>query len=638
MSKQYGPPAGATHQTGNVLEANLPFDVDQVRAKYDLERDIRLERRPEGHKQYVSISELAKQDERFAAMLRDRWAPVLPRPPLTDTVHVLVVGAGYGGLLAGARLVQQGIDPHGIRLLDAAGDVGGTWYFNRYPGAMCDIESYTYMPLLEELGYIPTEKYCHQPELYRHSQMIAEKYGLYHNTCFSTTCTGLTWNESRKMWAVSTDRGDRFHAQFVVMNFGTLTQPKLPGVPGVETFRGHMFHTSRWDYDYTGGDTTGGLTGLRDKRVAIVGTGATAVQVVPHLGAHAKRLTVFQRTPSSVDVRDNRATTPDFVAANLQKPGWQKERMDNFTIITQTNVPGVPDMIQDGWTKITRNLNQDFIRLRKNKIKLNLDSKTITRMMEVADMKQMHSVRARADTIVHDRATADKLKPWYQQFCKRPCFHDEYLPTFNRSNVELAHDPLGIERITENGIVANGREYSVDCIVFATGFEIGFQASERGFMVGGYDVVGRGGLKLSEKWAKGPRTLKSFSTHGFPNFFMQNAPQGTFTTNFVQKLDEEAQHVGYLIGKMKREGIVVYDPSKAAEDAWCKAIYERSGRGQKFFMNCTPGYYNREGQVIEGKSLKSWWGSPIPFFQLLKKERFENTVFDGIDIEYKAKL
>ena len=264
-------------------------------------------------------------------------------------------------------------------------------------------------------------------------------------------------------------------------------------------------------------------------------------------------------------------------------------------------------------------------------------------MMEIADMKQMHSVRTRADRIVQDRATADKLKPWYQQFCKRPCFHDEYLPTFNRSNVELVHDPLGIERITENGIVANGREYPVDCIVFATGFEIGFQVSERGFMVGGYDIVGRGGLKLSDKWAKGPRTLKSFSTHGFPNFFMQNAPQGTFTTNFIQKLDEEAQHVAYLIGKMKREGIVVYDPSKAAEDAWCKAIYERSGRGLNFLKNCTPGYYNREGQVIEGKSLNSLWGNsflgnPLDFFKLLQKERLEDTVFNEINIEYSARL
>ena len=620
------------------LEVDLPFNVDEVRARYDHERDIRLKRRPEGHGQYISLPELAKGDARFAAMLRDRWTPVIPRPPLSDTVHVLVIGAGYGGLLAGARLVQQGVDPKSIRLLDAAGDVGGTWYFNRYPGAMCDIESYTYMPMLEELAYIPSEKYCHQPELLLHSQMIAEKYGLYQNACFHTTCTGLEWKESRKVWSVSTDRGDQFYARFVIMNFGTLTQPKLPGASGVEKFRGHMFHTSRWDYEYTGGDTTGGLINLHGKRVAIVGTGATAIQVVPHLGAHAKHLTVFQRTPSSVDVRNNRKTTPDFVASNLQKPGWQKERMDNFTIITQTNVPGVRDMIKDGWTKIMRNLNQEFITLRKNKDKLELDSKVISRMMEVADMKQMHSVRTRAETIVTDLRTANHLKPWYQQFCKRPCFHDEYLPTFNRPNVELVHDPLGIERITENGVVSNGKEYKVDCIVFATGFEIGFQASERGFMVGGYDIIGRGGMKLSEKWSKGPRTLKSFSTHGFPNFFMQNAPQGTFTTNFVQKLDEEAQHVSYIIAKMKREGIVVYDPSKRAEEEWCDTIYRRSGRGEKFLKKCTPGYYNREGQVIEGKSLNSLWGGPIQFFQLLQKERSENTVFAGIDLEYSAKL
>jgi cyclohexanone monooxygenase len=630
-------------KSAKAAEADLPFDVDEVRARYDHEREIRLNRRPEGNAQYSSLPELAKKDDRFAAMLRDRWTPVVPRAPLTDSVQVLVIGAGYGGLLAGARLVQQGIDSKSIRLLDVAGDVGGTWYFNRYPGAMCDIESYTYMPLLEDLGYVPSEKYAHQPELLHHSQLIAKKYGLYENACFNTTCTGLEWNESRRMWSVITNRGDRFHAQFVIMNFGTLTQPKLPGAPGVEKFRGHMFHTSRWDYDYTGGDTTGGLANLHNKRVAIVGTGATAIQVVPHLGADSKRLTVFQRTPSSVDVRDNRATTPDFASSYLKKPGWQKERMDNFTLITQANVPGIPDLIQDGWTKVTRNLNHEFRVFRKNQTKLKLDPKSIGRMIEVADMKQMHSVRTRAEMVVKDPETAEKLKPWYQQFCKRPCFHDEYLPTFNRANVELVHDPHGIERITADGIVSNGKEYAVDCIVFATGFEVGFQASERGFMVGGYDIVGRGGVKLSEKWSKGPRTLKSFSTHGFPNFFMQNAPQGTFTTNFVQKLDEEAQHVGYLIGKMNREGIVVYDPSKKAEDKWCDAIYRRSGRGAKFLKRCTPGYYNREGKISEGKTLNSTWGNsflgnPLHFFELLRKERDENTVFDEIDIEYAAKL
>ena len=642
MSKAYlklNKTAGAPKELDikfNEVDEDLGFDREEVMKRYIEERDARVNRRPEGNEQYKRLIDLAENDSQFKRMLDDPWTKVVERAPKFDTVEVVIIGAGYGGLCAGARLVQQGMNPDGIRLMDSAGDVGGTWYWNRYPGAMCDVESYTYMPLLEDLDYIPSEKYAHQPELWRHSQMIAEKYGLYKNSMFNTKCSGVTWNEEQSKWMIETDKGDRFGAKFVIMNFGTLTQPKLPGVPGEDTFKGHKFHTSRWDYEYTGGDSTGGLTKLHDKRVAIIGTGATAVQVVPHLGEHSKQLYVFQRTPSSVDERNNRFTTPEFTKEFMSKPGWQRERMNNFTMLTQTNKPTDIDLINDGWTKIMKNLQQDFLKKRYRMMAAGAsreEMKSLNGDMALADMKQMHDVRMRAAEIVKDQATAEALQPWYQQFCKRPCFHDDYLPTFNRPNVELVHDVGGIEAITEKGVVAKGKEYEVDCIVFSTGFETGYNAAKLGPQKVGYDIIGKNGQSLSEKWKDGPRTFWSFNTSGFPNLFMQNSPQGTFTTNFVQKLDEEALHAAHMIMRLKAAGYRTFDPTKEAEDAYCAEIYRKSGRGQKFLQQCTPGYYNNEGKMEIGKSLNSAWGGPLSFFKVLKKKRDEDELFKGMELK-----
>ena len=198
------------------------------------------------------LVDLAQTDERFARMLADPYPKIETAHPVTDDIEVCVVGTGYGGLCAAARLVEAGIASSDIRLIDKAGDVGGTWYWNRYPGAMCDVESYVYMPLCEEIGYTPTMKYAQQPEIYKHSQMIMNHYGLYDKACFGAQVTGMEWEEDAGMWAITSSAGDAFRARFVVMNFGTFTQAKLPKVEGVASFEGEMFHTSRWNYDYTG--------------------------------------------------------------------------------------------------------------------------------------------------------------------------------------------------------------------------------------------------------------------------------------------------------------------------------------------------------------------------------------------------
>src|SRR5215831_7366634 len=235
----------------------LGFDPAALKAKYIAERDKRL--RQDGNNQYVEMK------GEFAHYLDDPYvAPGLTRAPLTDEVEVVVIGGGFGGLLAGARLREAGVED--IRLIEKGGDFGGTWYWNRYPGAACDIESYIYLPLLEEIGYMPVEKYSRAPEILKHSRAIGERFDLYRNACFQTQVTELRWEDADRRWLVSTNRGDRFRTRFVVMSNGPLNRPKLPGIPGIDSFRGHTFHTSRWDYAYTGGDTNGNLTKLADKR------------------------------------------------------------------------------------------------------------------------------------------------------------------------------------------------------------------------------------------------------------------------------------------------------------------------------------------------------------------------------------
>ena len=407
------------------------FDPDALREKYREERDKRL--RADGNEQYVEIT------GEFARYLDDPYVAPLERGPLHDDVEVLIIGGGFGGLLAGARLREAGIDD--IRLIEKGGDFGGTWYWNRYPGAACDIESYVYLPLLEEIGYIPKEKYAQAAEILAHSQAIGRHFDLYRNACFQTEVTEMRWDEATGRWIVRTNRGDEMHARFVVMANGPLHRPKLPGIAGIESFEGHTFHTSRWDYDYTGGDSDGGLTGLADKRVGIIGTGATAVQCVPHLGASAKQLFVFQRTPSSIDVRNNRPTDPEW-AASLE-PGWQQRRMENFNNLV-SGIPEPEDLVDDGWTDIIGNL---LIRIQREGADLTPDGLMAT--MELADFEKMEQIRARVETIVNDPDTAEALKPWYRQFCKRPCFHDDYLDTFNRPNVHLVDtEGRGVERIT----------------------------------------------------------------------------------------------------------------------------------------------------------------------------------------------
>ena len=583
------------------------FDPDSLRGKYREERDKRL--RPDGNEQYQEVT------GDFSAYVDDPYLTEdIVREPLEDEVDVAIIGGGFGGLIAGARLRQKGFES--IRLIEKAGDFGGTWYWNRYPGAACDTESYIYLPLLEEVGYMPTEKYAKAPEILAHSQNVAKHFDLYRDACFQTEVTEMHWDQEARRWIIGTNRGDAMRAKFVVMSNGPLNRPKLPGIKGITRYKGHTFHTSRWDYDYTGGGPHGELSKLGDKRVGIIGTGATAVQCVPHLGAGARELYVFQRTPSSIDVRANRPTDPAW-AGSLQ-PGWQKHRMENFNTLTSGGV-AEEDLVQDGWTEIIRNL----ISMANYRGK-GLELSEIARLMELADFQKMEQIRARAEALVEDPKVSESLKPWYRQFCKRPCFHDEYLPTFNRPNVHLVDtDGKGVEEITAKGVIAGGKEYELDCIIFATGFEVGTEYTRRA----GYEVFGKGGLPLSEKWKDGMRSLHGLSSRGFPNLFIISNGQSAFTANFPHAMDEAAINIAYILGECDRSNVSAIEPTQQAEDEWVEEIISLSRISEDFQAACTPGYYNNEGKPNPRSVQNSSYGrGPGHYFNLMKAWRDEGSM------------
>jgi cation diffusion facilitator CzcD-associated flavoprotein CzcO len=575
------------------------FDPDALRTKYADERQRRL--RSDGISQYVEITGA------FSKFGEDPWAdPDFSRDPIADFVDVAVVGAGFGGLLIGARCKRLGVE--NVRLIDKAADVGGTWYWNRYPGIACDVESYVYMPLLEELGYIPTEKYAKGPEIWAHCRRIAEHFDLYRDACLQTEVQEIRWEPSSSRWVISTDRGDEIRARFVAMANGYLQKPKLPGIAGITDFRGHTFHTSRWDYEYTGND----LRGLSHKRVGIVGTGATAIQCVPRLAESAVQLFVFQRTPSTVDVRANRPTEPDWVAS--LETGWQQRRMENFQILTAGGASD-EDLVDDAWTSLTK--------------KMPIVNEGGPNAAEMADFAKMEEIRARVEAIVADPATTEALKPWYGYYCKRPCFHDEYLQAFNRDNVTLVDTQgLGVEQITADGVVVDGVEYPLDCLIFATGFEVGTSYSQRT----GFEIVGRDGLTLTDKWADGVRTLHGLHVNGFPNCFIESIAQSGFTVNFPYLIDTQSRHIAWVIAWALQHDATEVEATSDAEAAWVDSVVQRSSVIAGRRESCTPGYYNREGQASARLNQDSFFfGSPTEYADILDTWRTADSL-EGLDI------
>ena len=588
------------------MKINLSLKVkERLRKKYQEEREKRL--RQDGNEQYLELK------DQLAYFLDDPYMEIAERKPIKDDVQFTFVGGGFAGLVVGARLSEVGLKS--IRIVEKGSDFGGTWYWNRYPGAQCDTASMVYMPLLEETGHMPTEKYVHGPEILEHCQRIGQQYGLYDDALFQTQVVDVEWLEEQQRWLIKTNRDDEFTSQFIGMGTGPLHVPKLPGIPGIETFNGHSFHTSRWDYAYTGG-TPGKseLENLKNKRVAVIGTGATAVQCVPHLSKSCQELFVFQRTPSSIDVRNNQAIDPSWFE-KISEPGWQQKWLDNFTA-NQTGGEASEDLVKDGWTEISRRVREKVMDLSKE----NRIPEKMWEAYEDADLEKMSEIRDRVDSIVNDSETGEGLKAWYGQLCKRPCFHDEYLQSFNNDNTHLVHtDGKGVERITEKGVVFDGEEFPVDCIIFASGFEVGTPLQRRT----GFDPKGISRKKLSDHWSDGMRTLHGLQIADFPNSFIVQATQGAnLISNYPSNLGDSAKTIASIIAHMLKTESRVVEVRTEAEEKWVQLIM--SGPGAMLgSQDCTPGYYNNEG-IDPGPSRKSFAGypfGPVAFFNYISEWR-----------------
>ena len=563
-----------------IVPAVESIDIPALREKYRVEKERRL--RKDGQEQYVRLS-----DEGLPDYTVDPYQTLADRAPLNEEFDVMVLGAGWGGIKASYYLTQQGVTD--IRNVDTAGDFGGVWYWNQYPGVQCDNDAYCYLPLLEEMGFMPAKKFADGAEIQAYARSIAEKFGFADKALFHTQVTSIQWDAGTSRWHVGTSRGDTLRPRFVVVAPGVLNMPKLPSIKGIERFKGHMFHTSRWDYTYTGGshgDPT--LSKLADKRVAIIGTGATAVQAVPHLAQHAQQLYVIQRTPSTVDKRPNPPTDAAWAAALA--PGWQVERMANFHRGAQeVYQPGEADLICDIWTEINRNLSAELAAAGQP-----VTMEVFMAKREDMDFRVMERLRARCDELVNDPATAEALKPYYHHMCKRPLSSDAFYPAFNRANVTLVDvsDQLGIEAMTETGFIANGVEYPIDCMIFASGFEVTSDLDRRW----GVEVFeGKGGVSIYDHWRDGPQTLHGITTHNFPNMGFIGYIQGGINSSVTQHFGRQGAHAAWIIAECLKRGVAQFEPSQTAVDDYVRTYNEIKIDVSEMMARCPPGYFNNEG-------------------------------------------
>lgn len=563
MSEAKITPAPSRRQNPNAYAVRVQFDplrptdapqeyYDAIKQKFAEERDLRLSYRPDGTRQYTSdlTGELGKYEI-------DPWV-VEPteREPLTDHVECLFIGGGFSALLTAARLREKGIES--IRIVERGADVGGTWYWNRYPGVACDVSAYDYLPLLDEMNYVPKSYFAQGPEIFAHCQAIARRYDLYKLAVFQTTVTSTVWDAKEKLWRIGTDRGDEMTAQYVIIANGTLSKPKLSRIAGMETFKGHSFHSSRFDYSYCGQN----LENLKDKTVGIIGTGASAVQIIPRAGRAAKRLYVFQRTPSAIDLRDDIPTDPAWAAA-LQ-PGWQAERFAR-------HMKG-PDLTEAQKAELAALPREERIRRYENQ-----------------NIEHQMRIHARVDEIVKDKKTAEALKPWYMHRCKRPCYDDEYLPAFNLPSVQLIDTKgKGITEINERGPVFEGVEYPVDLLIYATGFEVQ--------VTGIYNkIVGEGDRDLRDKYQDGIQTLFGIHSNGYPNLFIMGGYQAPFQFNLTFMLRTQGEHIAECIAYARENRFRSIDVSQETEQWWVDQVIAHRGKTNRN-RECTPGYYNFEGE------------------------------------------
>jgi cation diffusion facilitator CzcD-associated flavoprotein CzcO len=629
-------------------DEGLPgVDALQAEKRYGEERAKRL--RDEGDSQFVDLS----LSDKFKSFLDDPWAdPAAVKDAASmfpgNRCPLVILGAGWGGLLYAVRMVQAGMRPEDIRVVDSAAGWGGTWYWNRYPGLSCDIESYCYLPLLEETGYVPKHRYSAGEEIRTYAHLAAEKWGLADSTVWQTKAQKLVWDEDSKEWQVELvqqRKGEQpqtlnIRAQFVATVNGVLNWPKVPGVPGILDFKGDIFHSSRWNYALTGGSPTDpSLPKLQGKRVAIIGTGATAVQIIPHLARWSKHLYVVQRTPAAVDRRDQRETDPEWFRQHVAtSPGWQRERLRNFHHHFTTEKQPDVNLVDDEWTRAV-----GMVAIAGNAAgpKTMEELPAYMQKLHALDLPRQDRIRRRAEQEVKDPAVAKKLQAWYPTWCKRPTFHDEYLATFNRDNVTLVDtDGKGLDKITSDSIVAGDQTYPVDVIVCATGFRAPFTGSPA--QKGNMDIIGRNGVSMNDEWARaGPSTQHGVLDTNFPNLFLSGPWQASNSPNYLFNVDVLAKLSAYILAEAKRKANgspFTVSPTAEASQNWGMQVLMHSAP-MAAIAGCTPSYFNVEGmidrappemQMVMARS--GLWGSGIEdFVRIVEAWRDEGSM-QGIEV------
>ncbi len=591
--KGYSPITDETLKTLPPPPPGAVFNAEE-QAKYRANKEARR-----GAADYIAM------EGEFSKYLEDVYsAPPIAREALTDECEILVIGAGFAALLLWYKLRAAGFKD--VRFCEKGGDVGGTWYWNRYPGIACDVESYSYLPLLEEMGYFPSMKFASGFEILEYCQTMATKVGFYDHCLFHTTVQETVWDEASARWTVHTDRGDKMRARYVVLANGILTTPKLARIEGMETFEGESFHTSRWNYHVD----------LAGKRVGIIGTGATAVQVVPEIAKVVKSLHVFQRTPSTIDVRDQRATTQDEIEAWKQEPGWAKARRERLALISsgRTALQGNDDFLSGKVSQVRERRQYERELSPEEMIERQLNS----------NFRIMEQIRARVDAIVKDPKTAEALKPYYAYGCKRPTFHDEYLPSFNLPHVTLVDTaPVGVAKINARGVVHDGVEYPLDVLIYATGFQ--WMATATFNM-----IVGRGGKTLREKWAQGGvKTFLGMHSHGFPNLFIMSGPQsGGGQFNFTRGVEGHTDYVVWMLQTLRDRGASIVDIKQEPEVAYAEHCKEADLRTRPL-RDCLS-YYNGDGAAEPGSL--AYYGGPQTWhkYRTQAQETLEPYVFEAV--------
>ena len=602
-----------------------------TRKRYEQERDKRL--RTEGAGQFINLH----GSKELSHLNDDIWADHktlnASEPAIVDggNYEIVILGAGYGGLIFAARLIQAGVAAKDIRLIDIAGGFGGTWYWNRYPGLMCDVESYMYMPLLEETGYMPKHKYAYGPELLEHAKRIARHFDLLDKALFRSQATEVRWDDEARSWKIQIIEGRgpseasrqlNVSSRFVITTGGILNVPHVPDIPGLNSTKIPSFHSARWRYDLTGGSPeVQQLEKLREKRVGIIGTGPTAIQIIPELAKWSKEVIVFQRTPTSCDERGQRETDPDEWKFIADGKGWQRRRIENFNCFVRGE-PLQVNLVKDGWTEMP-SFSALVGSTRKGKIQPD-GIEAHVKEIDTMDLPRAQRLRDRVDSIVQDKETAERLKSWYPTYCKRPTFHDDYLPSFNRSNVKLVETTgFGVEEVTSRGVKVSNVEYELDLLVISTGFRTGSGSAGSPARSCDIEIIGRNGLSINEKWdTKGPTTLHGCFTHDFPNLFFSGFSQTgvaceytpevpsltlTLRGNFSYVLNNYAEHVAYCIQSARsltQSPTCTVEPSEEAEEKWAD---ECASMATWFstFGSCTPGYFNNYGaEITDPEELK----------------------------------